>query len=82
MRLLLLLAVPLFAQTPCADMARLRDVIAATQTAAAADVTGIGGRTGTLAYKWHGKTVTQALPNAAAVRKAEQEIAEFRNTNS
>jgi hypothetical protein len=32
-----------------------------------------------LTYKWHGKTVTQALPNAAAVRKAEQEIAEFRN---
>ncbi len=27
------LAVPLFAQTPCADMARLRDVTAATQTA-------------------------------------------------
>ena len=32
-----------------------------------------------LTYKWHGKTVTQALPNAAAVRKAEQEITEFRN---
>ena len=32
-----------------------------------------------LTYKWHGKTVTQALPNPAAVRKAEQEIAEFRN---
>jgi hypothetical protein len=29
-----------------------------------------------------GKTVTQALPNAAAVRKAEQEIAKFRDTNS
>jgi feruloyl esterase len=33
MRLPLLLAVPLFAQTPCAEMARLRNVIAATQTA-------------------------------------------------
>jgi feruloyl esterase len=33
MRLLLLLAVPLFAQTPCAEMARLRNVTAATQTA-------------------------------------------------
>ena len=33
MHLLLLLAVPLFAQTPCADMARLRDVTAAAQTA-------------------------------------------------
>src|SRR5215475_13136213 len=33
MRLLVLLAVPLFAQTPCADMARLRDVTATTQTA-------------------------------------------------
>jgi hypothetical protein len=32
-----------------------------------------------LTYKWHGKTVTQALPTSAAVRKAEQEIAEFRN---
>ena len=31
MRLLLLLAFPLFAQTPCADMARLRDVTAAAQ---------------------------------------------------
>ena len=31
-----------------------------------------------LTYKWHGKTVTQALPTLAAVRKAEQEIAEFR----
>jgi feruloyl esterase len=34
MRLLLLLAVPLFAQTPCADMAFQRDVTAAAQTAA------------------------------------------------
>lgn len=33
MRLLLFLAVPLFAQTPCAEMGRLRNVIAATQTA-------------------------------------------------
>lgn len=32
-----------------------------------------------LTYKWHGKTVTQALPSPAAVRKAEQEIAEFRS---
>jgi hypothetical protein len=32
-----------------------------------------------LTYKWHGKTVTQALPTPAAVRQAEQEIAEFRN---
>ncbi|HEY3840221.1 MAG TPA: tannase/feruloyl esterase family alpha/beta hydrolase, partial [Bryobacteraceae bacterium] len=33
MRLLLFVAVPLFAQTPCAEMARLRNVTAATQTA-------------------------------------------------
>lgn len=33
MRLLFVLAAPLFAQTPCADMARLRDVTAAEQTA-------------------------------------------------
>src|SRR5215470_12675152 len=33
MRLLVLLAVPLFAQTPCADMARMRDVTAAEQAA-------------------------------------------------
>ena len=32
-----------------------------------------------LTYKSQGKTVTEALPTAAAVRKAEQEIAEFRN---
>jgi hypothetical protein len=32
-----------------------------------------------LTYKWHGKTVTQALPTPLAVRKAQQEIAEFRN---
>ena len=32
MRLLFVLAVPLFAQTPCAEMARLRDVTAAEQT--------------------------------------------------
>src|SRR6204780_1779170 len=33
MRLLLFLAVPLFAQTPCAEMARLRNVTTATPTA-------------------------------------------------
>jgi feruloyl esterase len=33
MRPLLFLAVPLFAQTPCADMARLRNVTSAIQTA-------------------------------------------------
>src|SRR5260370_39414965 len=33
MRLLLFLAVPLFAQPPCADIARLPDVTAAAQTA-------------------------------------------------
>jgi hypothetical protein len=32
-----------------------------------------------LTYKWHGKTVTEALPTTAAVRKAEREIAEFRD---
>ena len=32
-----------------------------------------------LTYKRTGKTVTEALPSPAAVRKAEQEIAEFRN---
>jgi hypothetical protein len=32
-----------------------------------------------LTYKWRGKTVTEALPTPAAVRKTEQEIAEFRN---
>ena len=32
-----------------------------------------------LTYKWHGKTVTQALPTPSAVRKAEREIAEFRD---
>ena len=31
-----------------------------------------------LTYKWRGKTVTEALPSPAAVRKAEQEIVEFR----
>jgi hypothetical protein len=31
-----------------------------------------------LTYKWRGKTVTQVLPTPSAVRKAEQEIAEFR----
>jgi Tannase and feruloyl esterase len=33
MRLLVVLAVPLFGQTPCAEMARLRDVTAVTHTA-------------------------------------------------
>ena len=37
------------------------------------------GPTLRLTYKWRGKTVTEALPTAAAVRKAQQEIAEFRN---
>ena len=37
------------------------------------------GPTLRLTYKWRGKTVTQALPNPTAVRKAEQEIAEFRH---
>jgi hypothetical protein len=32
-----------------------------------------------LTRKVRGKTVTEALPTAAAVRKAEQEIAEFRH---
>jgi hypothetical protein len=32
-----------------------------------------------LTYKRHGKTVTEALPTPAAVRKAEREIAEFRD---
>jgi hypothetical protein len=31
-----------------------------------------------LTYKSHGKTITEALPTPAALRKAEQEIAEFR----
>lgn len=31
-----------------------------------------------LTYKLRGKTVTEALPSPAAVRKAEHEIAEFR----
>ena len=31
-----------------------------------------------LTYKVDGKTVTESLPNPAAVRKAEREIAEFR----
>ena len=31
-----------------------------------------------ITYKRHGKTVTEALPTGAAVRKAEQEITEFR----
>lgn len=32
-----------------------------------------------LTYKRHGKTVTEALPTPAAVRKAQQETAEFRH---
>jgi hypothetical protein len=32
-----------------------------------------------LTYKRHGKTVTEALPSPAAVRKAQQETAEFRH---
>ena len=32
-----------------------------------------------LTFKVEGKTVTQSLPNPAAVHKAEREIAEFRN---
>jgi Family of unknown function (DUF6788) len=36
------------------------------------------GPTMRLTYKGHGKTVTEALPTHAAVRKAEQETAEFR----
>lgn len=32
-----------------------------------------------LTYKAHSKTVTEALPTLAAVRKAEREIAGFRN---
>jgi hypothetical protein len=31
-----------------------------------------------LTYKLHGKSVTESLPDQAAVRKAESEIAEFR----
>ena len=36
------------------------------------------GPTLRLTYKAEGKTITEALPTPAAVRKAEQEIAEFR----
>ena len=36
------------------------------------------GPTLRLTYKTEGKTVTEALPTPAAVKKAEQEIAEFR----
>ena len=32
-----------------------------------------------ITHKRHGKTVTEALPTSAAVRKAEREIAEFRH---
>ena len=36
------------------------------------------GPTLRLTYKVEGKTISEALPTTAAVRKAEQEIAEFR----
>ena len=36
------------------------------------------GPTRRLTYKVEGKTISEALPTPAAVRKAEQEIAEFR----
>lgn len=36
------------------------------------------GPTPRLTYKVHGKTVTESLPNPAAIRKAEREITEFR----
>ena len=32
-----------------------------------------------LTYKVDGKTITETLPNSAAVRKAEREVAEFRS---
>jgi hypothetical protein len=35
-----------------------------------------------LTYKVNGKTVTESLPDVAATRKAEREIAEFRNLQS
>jgi hypothetical protein len=35
-----------------------------------------------LTYKVKGKTVTESLPNQAAIRKAEREIAEFRKLQS
>jgi hypothetical protein len=37
------------------------------------------GPTDRLTYKVDGKTVTESLPNPAAVAKAEREVAEFRN---
>lgn len=36
------------------------------------------GPTLRLTYKAHGKTISEALPSTASVRKAEREIAEFR----
>lgn len=36
------------------------------------------GPTLRLTYKAHGKTISEALPSPASVRKAEREIAEFR----
>ena len=35
-----------------------------------------------LTYKANGKTVTESLPDSAAIRKAEREIAEFRKLQS
>jgi hypothetical protein len=37
------------------------------------------GPTDRLTYKVEGKTVSESLPNPAAVAKAEREVAEFRN---
>jgi hypothetical protein len=37
------------------------------------------GPTLRLTYKVQGKTITEALPTSGSVRKAEREIAEFRN---
>lgn len=37
------------------------------------------GPTDRLTYKVEGKTVSQSLPNPAALAKAEREVAEFRN---
>lgn len=37
------------------------------------------GPTDRLTYKVEGKTVSESLPNSAALAKAEREVAEFRN---
>ena len=37
------------------------------------------GPTDRLTYKVEGKTISEALPNPAALAKAEREVAEFRN---